>query len=63
VLDTAHAVWIDRDNADFGAIRSSVEFLHKGIALGIAPEGTRSKGALIEGKPGIALIAEKLKFP
>ena len=63
ILDTGKAVWIDRENADFSALRASVEYLRKGVALGIAPEGTRTPGALIEGKPGIALIAEKAKVP
>jgi 1-acyl-sn-glycerol-3-phosphate acyltransferase len=63
MLDTVRVIWIDRENADFGALRASVEYLHKGVALGIAPEGTRSKGALIEGKAGIALIADKSGMP
>ncbi len=63
MLDTARVVWIDRANADFSALRASVEYLRKGVALGIAPEGTRSKGALIEGKAGTALIAEKAGVP
>jgi 1-acyl-sn-glycerol-3-phosphate acyltransferase len=63
ILDTGKAVWIDRGNADFSAMRASVEYLRKGVALGIAPEGTRTSGALIEGKPGIALIAEKAQVP
>jgi 1-acyl-sn-glycerol-3-phosphate acyltransferase len=63
ILNTARVIWIDRENADFGALRASVEYLAKGVALGIAPEGTRSKGALIEAKPGAALIAEKAGVP
>jgi 1-acyl-sn-glycerol-3-phosphate acyltransferase len=63
MLDTAGVVWIDRANADFGALRASVEHLKKGVALGIAPEGTRSQGVLIEGKAGVALIAEKTGVP
>jgi len=63
MLDTAGVVWIDRANADFGAVRATVAQLNKGIALGIAPEGTRSQGVLIEGKAGIALIAEKAGVP
>ena len=47
-------------DADFAAIRASVECLKNGNVLGIAPEGTRSRTAqMIEGKSGIALIAEK----
>ena len=63
MLDTARVVWIDRENADFAAVRASVEYLRRGVALGIAPEGTRSKGELIEGKAGTALIAEKARVP
>ena len=63
ILDVAKVIWIDRENADFGAMRASVEYLKQGVALGIAPEGTRSKGSLIEGKAGTALIAEKAGVP
>lgn len=43
MLNTAKAVWIDRENADFGAMRAAVEYLKRGVALGIAPEGTRQQ--------------------
>ncbi len=63
ILNVAKVIWIDRENADFGAVRASVEYLQRGVALGIAPEGTRSRGELIEGKAGTALIAEKAGVP
>ncbi len=64
ILDSAGTVWIDRERADFSAIRAGTDFLNKGGALGIAPEGTRSQvGALLEGKPGIVLLADKAKVP
>ncbi len=57
-------IWIDRTRADFSAFASAVDYIKGGGALGIAPEGTRSKtGALIEGKPGTVLIAMKSGAP
>lgn len=64
ILKTAGAIWIDREIADFGAIRVANEALKKGIALGISPEGTRSKShSMIEGKSGVVLIALKSGAP
>ena len=62
--DTAEGIWINRDAADFTAIRKASKALNKGIALGIAPEGTRSKkGQLQEGKPGTVMLAVKTGVP
>lgn len=64
VLNTGGAIWLDRDKADFGAFRMAAEVLKSGTALGIAPEGTRSRnGQLQAGKPGAALLALKAKMP
>jgi 1-acyl-sn-glycerol-3-phosphate acyltransferase len=64
ILKTAGAIWIDREIADFGAIRVANDALQKGIGLGISPEGTRSKNhSLIEGKSGVVLIALKSGAP
>jgi 1-acyl-sn-glycerol-3-phosphate acyltransferase len=64
ILVTAGIIWLDRENADFGALRAAVEVLKQGVALGIAPEGTRSKNAqLQEGKPGTALVALRANVP
>ncbi|HMN60127.1 MAG TPA: lysophospholipid acyltransferase family protein [Anaerolinea sp.] len=64
VLDTGGIIWLDRENADFGALRAAVEALKKGLALGIAPEGTRSDTAqLLEGKPGTVLVALRANVP
>ncbi|MCD6356532.1 MAG: 1-acyl-sn-glycerol-3-phosphate acyltransferase [Anaerolineaceae bacterium] len=61
---TAGGIWINRDIADFTAIRTASKALAKGIALGIAPEGTRSKsGQMQEGKPGTVLLAVKSGAP
>lgn len=57
-------IWIDRSRADFSAFRAALDYLNRGGALGIAPEGTRSRvGALIEGKPGAVLLAVRAGVP
>jgi 1-acyl-sn-glycerol-3-phosphate acyltransferase len=62
--DIARGIWIDRDIADFTAIRKASEILAKGWVLGIAPEGTRSKtGEMQEGKPGTIMLALKSGAP
>ena len=61
---TAEGIWINRDIADFSAIRDAAHALSKGLALGIAPEGTRSKtGAMQEAKPGTIMLAIKTGAP
>jgi 1-acyl-sn-glycerol-3-phosphate acyltransferase len=64
ILSTARVIWLDRESADFGAVRAAVEALKQGVAMGIAPEGTRSPDAqLLEGKPGTVLVALKANVP
>jgi len=64
ICQTGGVIWLDRKNADFGAVRAAVDALKQGVALGIAPEGTRSTTAqLQEGKQGIALVALKAGVP
>jgi 1-acyl-sn-glycerol-3-phosphate acyltransferase len=62
--DTAEGIWIDRERADFGAFRAAVDALQRGVAVGISPEGTRSKtGRLLQGKPGAVLLGLKTGAP
>lgn len=64
IVSTAGGIWLDRENADFGAMRAGLEALKRGLALGIAPEGTRSNtGGLLEGKAGTVLLALKANVP
>ncbi len=64
ILDVGQVIWLDRDKADFGAFRVAAEWLKKGVALGIALEGTRSQtGSLQEGKPGTVLLAQRTGVP
>jgi 1-acyl-sn-glycerol-3-phosphate acyltransferase len=51
------AIPVERGTPDRAAIRACVDALHAGMALYIAPEGTRSgHGRLQEGKAGVTLI-------
>jgi 1-acyl-sn-glycerol-3-phosphate acyltransferase len=57
-------IFIDRYNADFGAVRATLRRLKKGGILAMTPEGTRSaSGNLIEGKPGGIYLAWKAGVP
>jgi 1-acyl-sn-glycerol-3-phosphate acyltransferase len=57
-------IWLDRFNADIGAIRTVLTRMKNGGILVIAPEGTRSKTeALAKGKPGVAYLASKAGMP
>ncbi len=58
IIKTAGAIYLDRDRADFSAFREAQKLIKDGVAMGVAPEGTRSKtGQLQEGKPGTILLA------
>jgi 1-acyl-sn-glycerol-3-phosphate acyltransferase len=57
-------VFIDRFNADVGALREAFHRLKRGGLLVMAPEGTRSPTeGLIEGKPGSGYLAAKAGVP
>ena len=59
-----NGIWLDRFNADVGAIRQVLTRMKAGGILAIAPEGTRSKTeAMAEGKPGVAYLALKAGLP
>lgn len=57
-------IWVDRFNADLGAIREALGRLKKGQILVVAPEGTRSKSeALIEARSGTSYLAARTGVP
>lgn len=59
-----NGMFIDRHNADIGAIRETLRRLRQGQVFVITPEGTRSKsGNLIEAKPGAIYMAWKAGVP
>ncbi|MEK6752983.1 MAG: lysophospholipid acyltransferase family protein [Chloroflexota bacterium] len=58
------AIWLNRFEADFAALREILARMQKGGLMVIAPEGTRSKTeALQEGKMGAAFLASKSGYP
>jgi 1-acyl-sn-glycerol-3-phosphate acyltransferase len=64
LIEGVGGIWINREQADFQALRAALEFLQEGGLLGIAPEGTRSRtGALRQAKTGVAYLADKAKVP
>jgi 1-acyl-sn-glycerol-3-phosphate acyltransferase len=55
---------IDRDIADFTAFQDAKKALKEGKILAVAPEGTRTHdGELIQGKPGVAMLALQTNVP
>jgi len=60
----ANAIWLNRFEADYSALRQILARMEDGGMLVIAPEGTRSKTeALQEGKMGVAFLAGKSGYP
>lgn len=60
----ANAVWLNRFEADYSALRHILARMKQGGLMVIAPEGTRSKTeALQEGKMGAAFLASKSGYP
>ena len=53
---------VKRGGADISAIRTSLKYLKEGQAVGIFPEGTRSKtGELSEAHHGVMMLADSSK--
>ncbi len=64
MINGVHGIWINRETADFRALRVARDYLQQGGALGVAPEGTRSRTrALIQAKTGVAYLADKAGVP
>lgn len=60
----ANAIWLNRFEADYSALREILARMEKGGMLVIAPEGTRSRTeALQEAKPGVAFLAGRSGYP
>ena len=61
---TVNAIWLNRFEADYAALRKILDRMKQGGILVIAPEGTRSKTeALQEAKLGVAFLAGKSGYP
>jgi 1-acyl-sn-glycerol-3-phosphate acyltransferase len=58
------AVWVKRGEVDRAALRACLDVLAHGGAMGMSPEGTRSKtGGLQKGRAGVAYLAAKANVP
>jgi 1-acyl-sn-glycerol-3-phosphate acyltransferase len=58
------AIWLNRFEVDYKALRQVHKRLRQGALLAIAPEGTRSEAeSLALGKPGAAYLAAKTGLP
>jgi 1-acyl-sn-glycerol-3-phosphate acyltransferase len=61
---SVNAIWLNRFEADYSALRQILKRMERGGMMVIAPEGTRSKSeALQEGKPGVAFLASRSGYP
>lgn len=62
LLEAVGVIWVTRGEADTDAMKGALRVLKSGRILGVAPEGTRSPtGALIQGKPGAAYLADRAR--
>jgi 1-acyl-sn-glycerol-3-phosphate acyltransferase len=60
----ANAIWLNRFEADYPALRQILERMEHGGMLVIAPEGTRSRTESLQaGKMGVAFLASKSGYP
>jgi 1-acyl-sn-glycerol-3-phosphate acyltransferase len=61
LFESMGCIWVRQFEADHQALREAMAFLRGGGALGIAPEGTRSREthALLPGQGGAALLASR----
>lgn len=64
IVNRVGGIWIDRENADIGALKAARAHIREGGLLGITPEGTRSRaGSMLKAKPGAAYLAATLDAP
>jgi 1-acyl-sn-glycerol-3-phosphate acyltransferase len=65
LFESLGCIWVRQAEADARALRTALEFLRSGGALGISPEGTRSREthALVKARSGIAYLASRSGAP
>jgi 1-acyl-sn-glycerol-3-phosphate acyltransferase len=61
LFESLGCIWVRQAEADTEALRTGLEYLRAGGALGMAPEGTRSRQthALIRARSGVAYLASR----
>jgi 1-acyl-sn-glycerol-3-phosphate acyltransferase len=57
------AISIRRGEADLNAFRQAEEAVEAGMIFAISPEGTRTRGSLVKGHPGVVLLAVRTGAP
>jgi 1-acyl-sn-glycerol-3-phosphate acyltransferase len=65
LFEVMGCIWVRQFEADHEALREAIHHLRSGGALGVAPEGTRSREthALLRGRGGAALLASRSGVP
>jgi 1-acyl-sn-glycerol-3-phosphate acyltransferase len=64
LVESVDCLWVKRGETSHATVVAAIQALRQGRALGLAPEGTRSKtGTLQLGKPGAAFIAMTAGVP
>ena len=64
IVNQVNGIWINRETADFQALRTAVNYMQAGGMLGIAPEGTRSQnGEMLPAKTGAAYLVDRARVP
>ena len=64
LFNLMHAIWVRRGEVDRVALHACLEVLSHGGAMGMSPEGTRSRtGGLQKGHSGVAYLALKAGVP
>jgi 1-acyl-sn-glycerol-3-phosphate acyltransferase len=64
LAQAVNGIFVDRYNADLGAMREVLRRIEKGGVAVLAPEGTRSPtGAMIQGWDGASFIASRAGLP
>lgn len=63
VLRQVHVFPIERDRMDLAALAMAQDYLDRGRALVVFPEGTRHPGALGKGRDGLAYLALRTGVP
>lgn len=63
IMKIVGVIYINRGEVDRKALREAMEAIRAGSIFGLAPEGTRSRGQLLEAKDGAAYLASRAGVP
>jgi len=63
VSDMGQAIYVERNQAEDGALTQALAVLAAGGLLALAPEGRRSKSGLLRARTGVAYLATQADVP